>query len=199
MRRTPPGEEGHPTKRDCLAAGPRRPLLRYAATFSSRWITRRFAGTGPSEKRDQERPGVRRHRCCRGVDRDAVRRGELARRDAGMRLAEPCQQFVVLCRVDADARADIRPVAVDRPRRPALADIAQRVRPVPEAHPIGPMQVVPLRLPVSVAVEDLHAMVLAVSDIDPAVRINTDIVRDIELARIGAGFAPGHRAICRPG
>src|SRR3954462_13093836 len=34
------------------------------------------------------------------VDRDAVRRGELARRDARMWLAEPRQQFVVLCRVD---------------------------------------------------------------------------------------------------
>jgi len=28
----------------------------YAATFSSRWITRRLAGIGSSEKRDQERP-----------------------------------------------------------------------------------------------------------------------------------------------
>src|SRR5207249_8436745 len=45
------------------------------------------------------------------VDGDAVRRGELARQDAAMRLAEPGQYLTLQC-VDRDARPDIRPVRV---------------------------------------------------------------------------------------
>ena len=52
------------------------------------------------------------------------------------------------------------------------------------------MQVVPLRLVAAVAVENLHPVVLAVGDIDPAVRVGDDVVRDVELARIGAALAP---------
>jgi SAM domain (Sterile alpha motif) len=33
-----------------------RVFSRYAAVLRRRWMTRRFAGTGPFEKRDQERP-----------------------------------------------------------------------------------------------------------------------------------------------
>jgi hypothetical protein len=55
----------------------------------------------------------------------------------------------------------------------------------------GPVQKVPLRLVFAVAVEHLHAVVLAVGDIDPAVGIGSDIVDDVELAGIGAGLAPG--------
>ena len=63
----------------------------------------------------------------------------------------------------------------------AAAATAQRARPV---------QIVPLRLVFAVAVEHLHAMVLAVGDIDPAVGVGGDIVHDVELAGIGAGLAP---------
>jgi hypothetical protein len=52
------------------------------------------------------------------------------------------------------------------------------------------VEVVPLRLPFAVAVEDLDAMVLAIGDIEPAVRVAADIVRNVELAGIGAGLAP---------
>ena len=52
------------------------------------------------------------------------------------------------------------------------------------------MHVVPLRLVFTVSVKHLDSVVLAVGDIDPAVRIATDIVRDVELAGIGAGLAP---------
>src|SRR5438876_5750356 len=57
------------------------------------------------------------------VDGDAVRRGELPRQDAAMRLAEP-RQDLALQRVDRDTRADIRPVLVDLAGRAAFADIA---------------------------------------------------------------------------
>jgi hypothetical protein len=43
---------------------------------------------------------------------------------------------------------------------------------------------------IAVAVEHLHAVVLAVGDIDPAVGIGRDVVHDVELAGIGAGLAP---------
>jgi hypothetical protein len=52
------------------------------------------------------------------------------------------------------------------------------------------VQVFPLRLVFAVAVEHLDAMVLAVSDIDPAVGVTADVVDDVELALTGSGFAP---------
>jgi hypothetical protein len=57
------------------------------------------------------------------------------------------------------------------------------------------VQVVPLRLVPAVAVEHLHAVVLAVGHVDPAVGIAGDVVRDVELARIGAGGAPGEQEL----
>src|ERR1700719_3727927 len=93
------------------------------------------------------------------IDGDAVRRGELSRQDPAMRLAEP-RQDLALGGVDADARPDIGPVAVDLARRPALADVAQRVVAARQAHAVRAVQVVPLRLPFAVAVEHLHSMVL---------------------------------------
>src|SRR5205814_9116669 len=84
-----------------------------------------------------------------------------------------------------------RPVAVDLARRPALADVAERVLAARQAHAVRAVQVVPLRLPSAVAVKDLHPVVLAVGDIDPAIRIAADVVRDVELPGIGAGLAPG--------
>ena len=58
-----------------------------------------------------------------------------------------------------------------------------------------PVHVVPLHLVLAVAVEHLHAMVLAVGDIDPAVVVGGDVVGDVELAGIGAGGAPAHQVL----
>ncbi len=57
------------------------------------------------------------------------------------------------------------------------------------------MHVVPLRLVFAVAVEHLDAVVLAVGDIDPAIRVAAHIVGDVELAGIGAGLAPCHQQL----
>ena len=57
------------------------------------------------------------------------------------------------------------------------------------------MQVVPLGLVFAVAVEYLHAVVLAVCHVDPTVFVGHDVVHDIELAGIGAGLAPRHDAL----
>src|SRR5207237_10461590 len=101
--------------------------------------------------------------------------------------------------MDADARPDIRPVAIDLAARPALADVAERVAPVTEAHAVRAVQVVPLRLPFAVAVEHLHPMVLAVGDIEPALGIAADVVRDVELAGVGAGLDPGAQPFAAAG
>src|SRR5215472_6165285 len=123
------------------------------------------------------------------VDGHAVRRGELARGETGMHLAEP-RQHLALGRMDADARSDIGPVAVDLARGAAFADIDERVAAGRHAHAVWPVQIVPLGLELAVAVKHLDPMVLAVGDKDPAVRVAADVVRDIELPRVGSGLAP---------
>src|SRR4051812_17810571 len=65
--------------------------------------------------------------------------------------------------------------------------------------PARPVQVVPLRLVFAAAIEDLHPVVLAVGDVDPAIGIADDIVWDVELAGIAAAFAPGGQVQARSG
>src|SRR6185312_12344967 len=59
----------------------------------------------------------------------------------------------------------------------------------------GPVQIVPLRLVFAVAVEHLHAMVLAIGDIDPAIGVGRDVVHDVELPGIAARLAPGFQQL----
>ena len=58
------------------------------------------------------------------------------------------------------------------------------------AEPARAMQEIPVRLVFAVAVEHLHAMVLAIRDIDPAVGVGADVVHDVELAGTAARAAP---------
>src|SRR5262249_31042292 len=92
---------------------------------------------------------------------------------------------------DRQPWAEIRMFQIDRHAGAELADNEVRPLAAAAAQRAGAMQVVPLRLILAVAVEYLHAVVLAVSDIDPAVLVGDDVVHDVELARIGAGLAPG--------
>src|SRR5271166_591099 len=119
----------------------------------------------------------------------AVRRGELPGGETGMHFAEP-SQHLTLGSVDADARSDIGPIPVDLTGSPGLADIDERVGAGRHAHAVRPMQIIPLSFELAVAVEHLDPMVLAVGDIDPAVGVAADVVRNVELARVGAGLAP---------
>ena len=57
----------------------------------------------------------------------------------------------------------------------------------------------PLGLVFAVAVEHLHAMVLAVGDIDQAVVVAGDVVHEVELARAGARLAPRGQQSSRNG
>src|SRR5216683_1723457 len=45
----------------------------------------------------------------------------------------------------------------------------------------------------AIAGEYLHAVVLAVGDIDPAVGVGANVVHDVEFSRAGARSAPGHQ------
>src|SRR5262249_57882002 len=69
------------------------------------------------------------------IDGDAVRRSELPGQDAAWCLAKP-RQDLALQRMDADARPYVRPVAVALALRPALAGVAEQVRPAPQPHAV---------------------------------------------------------------
>ena len=126
---------------------------------------------------------------ARVLEKDAVRRQELRRREPGMGIADP-RQDVALVIEDAEPRPQIGSVAVDRHRRAELTDITERMVAVGHEQPARAVQVVPLRLVPAMAVEYLHAMVLAVRHIDPAVGVGRDVVHDVELARAAARLAP---------
>src|SRR4029077_10506151 len=71
-----------------------------------------------------------------------------------------------------------------------LADIEAALPAALHVEAGRPVQVDPLRLELDVPVEHLNAMVLASRDVDPAVGIAADVVRDVELARVGPGLTP---------
>src|SRR5258708_18600409 len=92
---------------------------------------------------------------------------------------------------DADARPEVGDFAIDRHGRADLTDVTQRIAFGLHDHPAGPVQVVPFGLVVAVAVEYLDAMILPVGDVDPALRVATQIVRNVEFTRSGSGLSPG--------
>src|SRR5712691_2134828 len=111
------------------------------------------------------------------IDGEAVRPDKRGRFGPGERVADPRQQLALVVD-DADPRPEIGVEAVDR----ELADIADRAVRVGHVETAGPVQVVPLRLVLAVAVEDLDPMVLAVGDINPAIGVGADVMHEIELA-----------------
>src|SRR5262249_61404612 len=81
------------------------------------------------------------------------------------------------------------PVEVPAGAAADLADV-EAARPPFEVEPRRTMHVGPLRLVLSVPVEDLDTMVLPVGDVHPAVAVAADIMGNVELAGIGARLAP---------
>jgi len=86
-------------------------------------------------------------------------------------------------------------MAVDRLHRTELADVADRAFARRHEQAARAVQVVPLRLVLAVAVEHLHAMVLAVGHVDPTVGIAGDVVRDVKFARVRTRRAPRHQQL----
>src|SRR5829696_8475268 len=105
------------------------------------------------------------------VDGQAMRRQELAGFLAGPVLAAQAGDQAALLVDDGEAGTDVGVLAVDRHSRSQLTDDELRVlAPAGAAEErTGPVHVVPLLLVLAVAVDHLHAMVLAVGDVDPAV------------------------------
>src|SRR5580692_5665581 len=91
---------------------------------------------------------------------------------------------------NTDPRPEIGNITADRGGWADFANVADRLVTVWHVETARAVQVFPLRLVFAVAVEHLDAMVLAVGDIDPAVGVGDDVVDDVELAGIGAGFTP---------
>src|SRR5947207_1554291 len=79
----------------------------------------------------------------------------------------------------ASARADVRDFLADGQIGRQLGDVAEPRRAV-DVEPARPMEVVPLREVPPLAVEDLHAAVLAISHVDEALAVGGDVVRNIE-------------------
>ncbi len=87
---------------------------------------------------------------------------------------------------------EVRRLEVDAHAGAELADDEGRLLAAAAVEAARAVQVVPLRLVLAVAVEHLHAVVLAVGDVDPAVVVGGDVVGDVELAGLAAGLAPRH-------
>src|SRR2546425_392070 len=142
---------------------------------------------------DGERPGDLAHvDVAARVHGEAVRGGEAARH-AGVRAAPPREHASVPV-VDADTTV---PRLLDRSmatRRlalvpPQLGDVGAALRVEHEVR--GALGVRPLREVLALGAEDLDAIVLAVADEDAAIRVDGDAMRQVELARPGARYAPG--------
>jgi len=125
------------------------------------------------------------------IQRDAVRREEVAGLEARAVLAAEPGNAAAPGVDDGQARTQIRRIEVDRHAGAEFADDEIRMLAAAAMQRAGPMQIVPLRLILAIAVEHLHAVVLAVGDIDPAIGIGDDVMDDVELAGVGAGLAPG--------
>src|SRR6187401_1883958 len=86
-------------------------------------------------------------------------------------------------------------VAIDVHARTELADQEFSASPLMAIQAAGPVQVVPLHFVLAVAVEYLHAMVLAIGYVHPALGVGDDVVDDVELSRVGAGLTPGEHEL----
>ena len=94
--------------------------------------------------------------------------------------------------VYADAGADVGIVGVHVQVGGQLADVGEVAV---DVQPAGAVHVDPLLDEGALGVKDLHAVVLAVGDVHPALRVGGDAVHQVELAGIGAVLAPGKEVL----
>ena len=120
-----------------------------------------------------------------------MRREEFAGLDARAVLAAEPRDPLALGVDHGKPRSEIRHLAVDRHAGAELADDEVRMPAAAAMQCAGAVQIIPLRLVSAVAVEYLHPVVLAIGNIDVAIRVSCDVVHDVELAGIRARLAPG--------
>ena len=87
-------------------------------------------------------------------------------------------------------------VAVKPHERTQFSNEAEGARLCIHVESAWTVQVVPLSLITALLVKELDAVVLAVRDEDQPVTVAADIMREVEAARVCAGFSP--RTGCRP-
>src|ERR1700722_19479948 len=113
-------------------------------------------------------------------------------------IAEPGLQSSIE-RVDADARTHARAIPcvpeIGQPLRPPhgteLTDVTQLLRTMRvDTHPARHRHPGPDVFELAVGREHLHAVVMAIGDVDVAVAVGGDVVRKIELARVSARLPP---------
>src|SRR5581483_9569688 len=120
-----------------------------------------------------------------------MRREEFADLDPRTMFAAEPRDALAFGVDEGEPRAEIGHLEIDGHAGAELADDEGRLLSAPATtQRARPVQIVPLRLVLAVAVEHLHAMILAVGDVDKAVGVGRDVVHDVELAGIGAGLAP---------
>jgi len=124
-----------------------------------------------------------------GVDGKSVRRQKFSELCSGWRLAETANQLSLMID-NADARAEVGDIAAHRGGGPDLADVKDRMVSVWHIQSARAVQVLPLCLEPTVAVEYLDTVVLAVGYVDLAIGITADVMHDVELAGIGTRLTP---------
>src|SRR5438876_8738574 len=123
-------------------------------------------GRSPDELRDAVHPNLGHVEIALRVTVDSVR-ADLDRLAPGQHLSTG--------RVHRDARDLVR-------------DVERAARVAVDVHRM--VEIAPFAVEVALGAEDLHAIVLAVGDEDPIVRVDPDAMRCRELTAPGAGRAP---------
>jgi len=115
---------------------------------------------------------------------------ELRRRQTGSASSEP-RGHVSVTSKDADTRSLVSVQLIERAKGGQLTDIEIALPAWLDAHGTWALQTGPLRLEMSAIIEDLHAVVFAIRNIDPTVRITADIVWKVEVTRFKSAVTPG--------
>src|ERR1700732_1473890 len=106
-----------------------------------------------------------------------MRRQELAKLGPRRRVAKTTNQLALVVD-DANPRPKVGDVAAYGSGRPDFADVENRLMAIGHAKATRAVQVLPLRLELAVAVEDLHPVVLTVGDVDPTIGVAAEQIPD---------------------
>ena len=94
---------------------------------------------------------------------------------------------------NTDPRAQMGKAAIDRQYRAQFTHVTDRTPARGHEKSTRPMDIAPLRFESAIAVKNLHPMTFAISNINPAVAVTTDVVGQIKFTRPGPGSPPGQQ------
>src|SRR5262249_36022208 len=96
---------------------------------------------------------------------------------------------------DRKSRPEIGRMQIDAHARPQFANEKGWRLAATAIKTTRPVQIVPLRFVFAVPIEFLISVVLPIGDVNPAVFVRCDIVRDIELPGVAAGLPPRYQQL----